>query len=162
MSFRSEVQTVSSWIWTCVSNFIFYNVNCFTNGAILDQFMYLGSSVSSTKNDFNIRLAKAGNAIERLSLLWKSDLSDKIKCNFFKQRSCHFYYMDAPRRRWLSIKRKSLTETEKECYKLYWTNPGSNIPQKSSCTATDHPSLKPFKSDERGMPDTAWKARASS
>ena len=29
------------------------------------------------------------------------------------------------------------------CYDVYWTNPGSNIPQNSSCTAAYLPSLKP-------------------
>ena len=43
------------------------------------------------------RLAKAWTAIDRLSIIWKSDLTDKIKRSFFsKQRSCRYYYMDAP------------------------------------------------------------------
>ena len=49
----------------------------------IDKFMYLGSSVSSTKNDINECLAKAWTAIDRLSIIWKSDLSDKIKRKFF-------------------------------------------------------------------------------
>ena len=44
---------------------------------------YLGSSVSSTENDINIRLAKVWTAIDRLSFIRKSELSDKIKHNFF-------------------------------------------------------------------------------
>ena len=32
----------------------------------------------------NMRLIKAWTAINRLSIIWKSDLSDKIKCNFFQ------------------------------------------------------------------------------
>ena len=43
----------------------------------------------------NKRLAKAWAAIDRLPIIWKSDLSDKIKGNFSKQLSCRFYYMDA-------------------------------------------------------------------
>ena len=46
--------------------------------------MYLGSSVSSTESDINMRLAKAWTAINRLSIIWKSDLSNKIKCDFFQ------------------------------------------------------------------------------
>ena len=49
-----------------------------------DKFTYLGSSVSSTKNDINMRLAKARIAIDRLSIVWKSGLSDKIKRNSFQ------------------------------------------------------------------------------
>ena len=37
--------------------------------------------------------------------------------------------MDVPHRRWLSFWRKSLTAIAQECYELYWTNPGGNIPQ---------------------------------
>ena len=50
---------------------------------LVDKFTYLGSSVSSTKTDINMRLAKAGTAIDRLSVIWKSDLTDKIKRSFF-------------------------------------------------------------------------------
>ena len=38
----------------------------------------------STKNDINMRLTKAWTAIDRLSDIWKSDLSDKTKSNFFQ------------------------------------------------------------------------------
>ena len=50
---------------------------------LVDKFTYSGSSVSSTKNDINTRLAKAWKTIDRLTVICKSDLSDKIKCNFF-------------------------------------------------------------------------------
>ena len=50
---------------------------------LVDKFTYLGSSVSSTDNDVSMRLAKEWIAIDRLSVIWKSDLSDKIKRNFF-------------------------------------------------------------------------------
>ena len=50
---------------------------------LVDKFTYLGSSVSSTETDINTWLAKAWTAIDRLSVIWKSDLTDKIKCNFF-------------------------------------------------------------------------------
>ena len=56
------------------------------NGSSLkqvDKFTNLGSSVSSMENDINAQLVKAWTAISRLSVIWKSDLSNKIKCNFF-------------------------------------------------------------------------------
>ena len=68
------------------------------NGSSLkrvDKFPYLGSSVSSTKNDINTSLAKAWTAIDRLSVIWKSYLTDKIKSSFSKQRSCRYCCMDA-------------------------------------------------------------------
>ena len=51
---------------------------------LVDKFTYLGSSVSSTETDINTRLAKAWTAINRVSVIWKSDLTDKIKHSFFQ------------------------------------------------------------------------------
>ena len=47
------------------------------------RFAYLGSNVSSTQTYINTRLAKAWTAIDRLSVIWKSELTEKTKC-FFK------------------------------------------------------------------------------
>ena len=51
---------------------------------LVDKFTYLGSSVSSTENDIDSRLTKAWMAIDRLSVIWKSDLTDKMKRSFFQ------------------------------------------------------------------------------
>ena len=51
---------------------------------LVDKFTYLGSSVSSFKKDINMQLAKAWMTIDRLSVIWKSDLTDKIKRNLFQ------------------------------------------------------------------------------
>ena len=48
-----------------------------------DKFSYLGRSISSTENDNNMHLAKTWTAIDWLLIIWKSDLSNEIKCNFF-------------------------------------------------------------------------------
>ena len=50
---------------------------------LIDKFTYLGSSVSSTEMGINAQQAKAWTAIDSLSIIWKSDLTDKIKHNFF-------------------------------------------------------------------------------
>ena len=50
----------------------------------VDKIKYFGSSVSSTENSFNMRLAKAWTAIDRLSIIWNSHLSNKIKHNFYQ------------------------------------------------------------------------------
>ena len=47
-------------------------------------FTYQGSSVSSTEKDIHTRLTKAWTAIDRLSIIWKSDLTDKMKRSFFQ------------------------------------------------------------------------------
>ena len=51
---------------------------------LVDKFTYLGSSVSSTVTDIDTRLAKSLTAIDRLSVIWKSDLADKMKRSFFQ------------------------------------------------------------------------------
>ena len=51
---------------------------------LVDKFTFLGSSVSSTEKDINTWLTKAWTAIDRLSIIWKSDQTDKMKCSFFQ------------------------------------------------------------------------------
>ena len=51
---------------------------------LVDKFTYLGSSVESTEKDIETRLVKAWTAINRLSIIWKSDLTDKMKRSFFQ------------------------------------------------------------------------------
>ena len=55
-----------------------------TSLKLVDKFTYLGSSVSSTEKDIDIRLTKAWTAIDRLSIIWKSDLTDKMRRSFFQ------------------------------------------------------------------------------
>ena len=50
---------------------------------LVNKFTYLGSSVASTEKDIDTRLTKAWTAINRLSIIWKSDLIDKMKRSFF-------------------------------------------------------------------------------
>ena len=60
---------------------------CTLNGTplkLVDKFTYLGSSVTSTEKDIDTRLTKAWTAIKRLSIIWKSDLTDKMKRSFFQ------------------------------------------------------------------------------
>ena len=51
---------------------------------LVDKFTYLGSSVESTEKDIETRLTKAWTAINTLSTIWKSDLTDKMKRSFFQ------------------------------------------------------------------------------
>ena len=63
---------------------------------LVDKFTYLGSSVASTEKDIDTRLTKAWTAINRLSILWKSDLTDKMKRSFFQAAvTSILHYMDA-------------------------------------------------------------------
>ena len=55
-----------------------------TSLKLVDEFTYLASSISSTEKDIDIRLMKAWTAINRLSIIWKSDLTDEMKRSFFQ------------------------------------------------------------------------------
>ena len=55
-----------------------------TSLKLVDKFTYLGSSVSSTEKDIDTRLTKAWTAIDKLLIIWKSDLTDKMKRSFFQ------------------------------------------------------------------------------
>ena len=51
---------------------------------LVDKFTYLESSVTSTETDINTRQVKAWTTIDRLSVIWKSDLTDKMNRSFFQ------------------------------------------------------------------------------
>ena len=128
---------------------------------LVDKFTYLGSSVSSTKTNIDTRITKAWTAINRLSVIWKSDLTDKMKRSFFQAAIVSILLYGCTT--WtLNGWRNSLTATTQECCKQYWTGPGGNTPQSSCCTATYHPSRKLSKLDEPDMQDTAGEVRMSS
>ena len=55
-----------------------------TSLKLVDKFTYLGSSISLTEKDIDTRLTKAWTAIDRLAIIWKSDLTDKMKRSFFQ------------------------------------------------------------------------------
>ena len=55
-----------------------------TSLKLVDKFTYLGSSVSSTERDIDTRLSKTWTDIDRLSIIWKSDLTNKVKPSFFQ------------------------------------------------------------------------------
>ena len=57
------------------------------NGSFLklvDKFTGLESSVSSTETDINTKLTKVWTTIDRLSVIWKSNLTDKMKRNILQ------------------------------------------------------------------------------
>ena len=50
----------------------------------VDKVTYLGSSISSTESDVNIRIGKLWTLIFRLSIIRKSDVLDIIKRDYFQ------------------------------------------------------------------------------
>ena len=111
---------------------------------LVDKFTNLGSSVASTENDINTRLAKAWTAIDRLSVMWKSDLSDKIKRNFFQATVVSILLYGCTT--WALIKC-----IEKIAWRQLHKNASNYIKQileatsHDSWTATYHPSRRPSK-----------------
>ena len=88
---------------------------------LVDKFTYLESSISSTEKDINTRLAKAWTANGSLSVIWKSDLTDKIKRNFFPSNSSvdtaiWMDYMDTSKtygeKAWRQIHKNAASNTE--------------------------------------------------
>ena len=55
-----------------------------TSLKLVDKFTYQGSSDSSNEKDIDTQLTKAWTAIGTLSIIWKSDLTDKMKRSFFQ------------------------------------------------------------------------------
>ena len=51
---------------------------------LVDKFTNIASCVSSTKKEIDMRLTKAWEAMDKLSVIWKSDLTDKVKRIFFQ------------------------------------------------------------------------------
>ena len=52
---------------------------------LVDKFTYQGSSISSTMTDITqLAKAKAWTAIDWLLVIWKSDMTDKMKCSFLQ------------------------------------------------------------------------------
>ena len=128
---------------------------------LVDKFTYQGSSISSTKKDINTWLAKAWTAIDWLLVVWKSDLTDNIKRSFLQAvvMSILLYACTS----WmLNVWRRSLMAIAQECCEQYWTSPGGNTLQSSSCMATHHPSWKLSLLDKPDMWDTAREVRMNS
>ena len=136
-------------------------LNC-KSRKLVDKFPYLGSSVSSTETDINTRLAKAWTAINRISVIRKSDLTDKIKRSFFQAAVVLILQYGCTTWTLTKHMEKKLTATTQECYEQYWTSSGGITRQSSCCTATDHPSRKLPKLDEPDMWDTAGEVGRSS
>ena len=88
---------------------------------LVDKFTYLGSSVLSTETDITTWLAKAWTAIDRLSVIWKLELTNKIKRSYFEVAVVLILLY-----RCTTNGDKSLTEITQECCEQYWTTPGGS------------------------------------
>ena len=130
---------------------------------LVDKFTYQGSRVSSAETDINTRLAKAWTAINSQSVIWKSDLTDKMKRSFFQAAVVLillYGWKTWTLTKWMGKKLDG--KYTRMLLAQYWKNPGGNTPQSCSYTATKHPSCKLSKLDEPDTQDTAGEVRTRS
>ena len=127
---------------------------------LVDKFTYLGSSIESTEKDIETRLAKAWTAINRLSIIWKSDLTDKMKRSFFPgsghiDTAIWLHYMDA--------NRTAGEEARRQLHKNATCNLeqvlAANTPQDTKCTATCPLSRKTIQVRRTRHARHCWRSR---
>ena len=129
---------------------------------LVDKFTYLGSSVSSTEKDIDIRLTKAWTAIDRLSIIWKSNLTDKMKRSFFQAAVVSILLYGCTI--WTLTKRleKELDGNYTRMLRAILNRSWLQHPHGANCTAIYHLSQKLYKLDEPDIPDTAGEAKTRS
>ena len=129
---------------------------------LVDKFTYLGNSVSSTEKDIDTRLTKAWTAINKLSIIWKSDLTDKMKRSFFQAAVASILLYGCTT--WTLTKRleKKLDGAYTRMLWAILNKSWRQHPQDTNCTATCLLSRKLFKLDEPDMQDTAGEAGTNS
>ena len=109
---------------------------------LVDQYSYLDRKISSTKIDTNIHQGKVGTAIERLSIICKHGLSDKMERDFNQAVAVSVLLYRCTT---CTMTKRMEKKLEKNYRVLFWIYPGSNTPLNSSYTITGFPSQKSSK-----------------
>ena len=130
-----------------------------TSLKLVDKFTYLGSSVSSIEKDIDMRLTKTWTAFNRLSIIWKSDLTNKMKRSFFQAAVVSILLYGCTT--WTLTKRLE-KKLDGNYTRMLRASHGGNTPQSTNYTATCLPSQKLSKLDEPDTQDTAGGAGTSS
>ena len=130
---------------------------------LVNKFTYLGSSVESTEKDIDTRLTKAWKAINRLLIIWKSDLTDKIKRQFLPgsgriDTAIWLHYMDANKTAGEEARRQLHKNATSNLEQVLAATPKKTPTVRATCLV----SLKLFKLDEPEMQDTAEEAGTNS
>ena len=129
---------------------------------LVDKFTYLGSSVSSTEKDIDTRLTKAWTAFFKLSIIWKSDLTDKMKRSFFPAAAVSILLYGCTI--WTLTKRleKKLDDNYTKMLRAILNKSWRQHPTRQQLYGQLPPMTKLSKSDEADMQDTAGEAWTSS
>ena len=110
-----------------------------TSLKLVDKF-----SVSSTEKDIDTRLTKTWTAIDKLSIMWKSDLTDKMKRSFFQAAVVSILL-------WMHNLDANKTAGEKARQQLH-KNTASNIEQVLEATPHKAPTIRPPTSYRENYP----------
>ena len=107
-------------------------------------------------------LTKAWTTIERLSIIWKSNLTDKMKRSFFQAAVVSILLYGCTT--WTLTKRleKKLDGNYTRMLRAILNMSWLQHPTRRNCTVTYHLSRKLYKLDEPDMPDTAGEAKTRS
>ena len=126
---------------------------------LVDKFTYLGNRVLSTEKDINSRLTKAWTAIDMLSIIWKSDLSDKMKRRFFQAAVVSILLYGCTT--WTLTKRleKKLDGDYTIMLRVILNNPGGNTPQSTNYTATNPPITKTIQVRRTRHTGHCWRSK---
>ena len=128
-----------------------------TSLKLVNKFTYQGSSVSSTEKDIETQLTKAWSAIDKLSVIWKSDLTNKMKRSFVQAAVASIQLYGCTT--WTLTKRLE-KKLDGNYTRMLWAilNKSWRQHQQNTCL----PSRKLSKLDEPGTQDTADGAGTSS
>ena len=129
---------------------------------LVDKFTYQGSSVSSTEIDIDTRVTKALITIDKLSIIWKSDLTDKMKRCFFPAAVVSILLYGCTT--WTLTKRleKKLDGNYARMLRAILNKSWRQHPTKHQLYGHLPPLRKLSKLDEPDMQDTAGEAETSS
>ena len=128
---------------------------------LVDKFTYQGSSVSSTEKDIDTRLTKAWTGIDRLSIIWKSDLTDKMKRSFFQAAVVSILLYGFTTWRLTKGLKKTLDGNYTRMLRAIFSKSWRQHPQGTNYMADCLPSRKLYKLDEPDTQDTAGEARTN-
>ena len=129
---------------------------------LVGKFTHPRSSVSSPENDINTRLAKALTAIEWQLVIWKSDLFDKIKRNFFQAAVVSTLLCGCIRWTLTKAKEKKLNGNCTRMLRAILNKYCRQHPTKQHVYGQLPPISKSSKLDEHGMWNTTGGARTNS
>ena len=133
-----------------------------TSLKLVDKFTYLGSSASSTEKDIVTWLTKAWTAIDRLSIIWKSNLIDKMKSSFFQAAVVLILLYGCTT--WTLTKRleKKLDGNYTRMLRAILNRSWQQHPTRRQLYGHLRPITKTYKLDEADMLDTAGEAKMRS